>query len=86
MEIWFVYICRAKTGRYYVGISQDPQLRLERHNSGHGSQFARDQGPFILVFTSKAFTKKEARIREIKLKGWSREKKNKLIAGEWILQ
>lgn len=86
MTKWFVYICEAKTGRYYVGISPDPHKRLALHNSGKGSQFARDQGPFKLVFTSQPFNDKSAaRKAEIKIKGWSRNKKEKLIIGEWQL-
>lgn len=81
---WYVYICTASTNRYYVGITTDPAERLKKHNAGAGSQFARDQGPFRLVYISSVFkNKSEARKREIQLKGWSREKKEKLISGEW---
>jgi predicted GIY-YIG superfamily endonuclease len=81
---WFVYICEAHTGHYYVGIAIDPNQRLKIHNSGLGSQFAKDQGPFVLVYVSPSFSSKsEARKREIQIKGWSRYKKEKLIHGEW---
>ncbi len=82
--VWFVYIAKAHTGRYYVGITTNPSERIKKHNSGKGSQFARDQGPFTLAYISLPFVNKsEARKREIQLKGWSREKKEKLINGEW---
>jgi predicted GIY-YIG superfamily endonuclease len=81
---WYTYIAQARTGRYYVGISQGPKKRIEAHNSGIGSQFARDQGPFEIRYISPLFTSKsEARVREIQLKGWSRVKKELLISGEW---
>ena len=81
---WHVYIAKAKTGHYYVGISPEPQERLLKHNSGKGSQMARQQGPFVLVYTSAAYrNKSEARKREVQIKKWSREKKEKLIAREW---
>jgi predicted GIY-YIG superfamily endonuclease len=81
---WFVYIAQANTGRYYVGITNNPEKRVSKHNSGEGSQFARDQGPFKLVYVSESFANKsEARKREIQLKGWTRQKKEKLINGEW---
>jgi len=81
---WFVYIAQAHTVRYYVGITTDPQARIKKHNNGRGSQFARQQGPFVLVYVSQSFiTKSEARRREIQLKGWTHEKKTKLITGEW---
>jgi len=75
---------QAKTGHYYVGISPDPEKRLEKHNSRKGSQMALQQGPFKLVYISPPCqSKSEARKREIQLKGWARKKKEKLIAGEW---
>ena len=82
--LWFVYIARARTGRYYVGITTDPERRIKKHNSGKGSKFAINQGPFTLVYASQEFSNKsEARIREIQLKGWSQLKKEKLIRGEY---
>ncbi len=82
--IWFTYIAKARTGRYYVGIITDPQERIEKHNSGIGSRFAIHQGPFVLSYVSPPFpNKSEARIQEIQVKIWAREKKEKLIEGEW---
>ena len=81
---WYVYIAKAKTGRYYTGITTNPNKRIIKHNSGKGSRFAIEQGPFDLVYISKAFPgKSEARKREIQIKGWSREKKLNLISGAW---
>lgn len=81
---WFVYIAKANTNYYYTGITNNLDERILRHNNGRGSQMARQQGPFILIYKSKAFpNKSEARKREIQIKGWSRFKKEKLIKGEW---
>ncbi len=81
---WYVYIAKAKTGRYYTGISNDVDERIGKHNTGKGSRMAIQQGPFKLAYKSKPFQdKSSARIREIQIKGWSREKKDKLIKGEW---
>lgn len=81
---WFVYIARARTGRYYVGITTDTKKRIQKHNSGKGSKFAINQGPFTLAYVSQELpNKSEARKREIQLKGWSQIKKEKLIKGEF---
>lgn len=81
---WYVYIAKAKTGCYYTGITPDPNKRIIKHNSGQGSQMAKQQGPFELVYVSPEFPNKSgARKREAQLKKWSREKKEKLIKGEW---
>ena len=83
--LWHIYIVKAKTGRYYTGITTDPEARMDKHNIGKGSQFARLQGPFLLVYTSCPFrNKSEARKREIQIKGWTKAKKEKLIKGEWV--
>lgn len=82
---WFVYIARARTGRYYTGISPSPQRRILDHNNDRGAKLAHDQGPFKLVYTSPPFTnQKDARKRESQIKGWAKVKKEKLISGEWI--
>ena len=82
--IWYVYIAETKTGRYYTGITTNPQGRIIKHNQGNGSQLARQQGPFSLIYISKPFVNKsEARKKEIQIKGWNRQKKEKLINGIW---
>lgn len=81
---WFVYIAQARTGRYYVGITTDPKDRIKAHNSGLGARMARQAGPFELKYVSKPFKdKSEARKREMIIKPWNRQKKEKLIRGEW---
>jgi len=84
IKMWYVYIAQARTGRYYVGITQNVEERIRRHNASRGSRFAINQGPFKLVYTSIPFKSKgSAHVRELQLKGWTREKKEKLINGEW---
>ena len=81
---WYVYIAKAKTGRYYTGIATNLNKRLLEYNKGKGSQLARQQGPFTAVYISGPFpNKSEARKRETQVKGWTRKKKEKLINGEW---
>ncbi len=85
MKNWYVYIAKARTDKFYTGISNNPENRIIKHNSGKGSRFAINQGPFQLVYVSTPFlNKSEARKREIQLKKWSRSKKLKLIQGDWI--
>ena len=84
MTHWYVYMARARTGRYYTGISPNPKLRLLDHNNDRGSKLAHDQGPFVLVYISLSFPdQKAARKREAQIKKWTRDKKEKLISGEW---
>ena len=85
MSSWYLYIAKARTGNYYVGISTEPERRIEDHNRGKGATMARTQGPFTLIYTSKPLPNQSAaRKREIQVKGWTRSKKEKLISGEII--
>ncbi len=81
---WYVYIAKTESNRYYTGITTNPHKRIKKHNQGKGSQLARQQGPFTLIYTSESFSNKsEARKREAQIKGWNYKKKEKLIYGEW---
>lgn len=81
---WHVYIAETQDGYYYTGISPDPEKRIEKHNNGKGAQMAQQRGPFTLVYKSDPYqNKSEARKREAQVKKWRREKKEKLINGEW---
>lgn len=81
---WYVYIAQAPTGRYYTGITTNPHRRIQEHNRTEGAKFAYDQGALRLLYTSLPFPdQSSARTREIQIKGWKREKKEKLICGEW---
>ena len=85
MKDWFVYIAKAGSGRYYTGITTDPESRIKSHNDGKGARLARQQGLFSLVYISDPFLgKSTAREREAQIKRWTREKKEKLISGEWV--
>ena len=85
MQKWYVYIAKARTQRFYTGITTDPVKRVMKHNTGEGAKFAINQGPFSLVYVSMPFpSKSEARKREIQVKDWSQVKKLKLISGEWV--
>ena len=80
---WFLYIAASIKNRFYVGISTDPIRRLKEHNSGRGSRFAKQNGQLSLVYVSGPLENQSvARKREIQVKGWTREKKLKLISGE----
>lgn len=81
---WYVYIAESRFKHFYTGITNNPELRIIKHNSGKGSQMAIQQGPFTLAYVSKEFPSKSlAREKEVQIKKWTKEKKEKLISGEW---
>jgi putative endonuclease len=83
MKDWYVYIAETTSGKLYTGVSKNVTKRINKHNQGKGSRYARMQGGFRLVYKSDPLTKSDALKREIQIKGWTHSKKEKLIKGEW---
>jgi putative endonuclease len=81
-----VYILRSKSsGRYYVGMSENPERRLEFHNTKEKG-FTSRYRPWELVFARTFATKEEALVVERKIKSWkSRTMIERLLAGEIAL-
>jgi predicted GIY-YIG superfamily endonuclease len=80
--MYFVYILRCGDGSYYVGSTQDVKARLQVHQSGQGPVFTASRLPVELLYQESFATLEEAVRRERQLKGWSRAKKEALIAGD----
>ena len=77
--IFWVYILENAAGRFYVGSSDDPDQRLEEHNSERGAiTFTHKHGPWKLVWTEKHPTRsaaitREKQIKRMKSAKWIRE-------------
>lgn len=56
-----------KSGRWYIGHSNDLERRILEHNSGH-TKSTRNKGPWKLVFRREFENKKEALDFELDLK------------------
>ncbi|OIP78835.1 MAG: hypothetical protein CO002_01560 [Candidatus Portnoybacteria bacterium CG_4_8_14_3_um_filter_44_10] len=72
------YIIQNDRDELYIGVSQNPKFRLKEHNAKRGSAFTK-RGNFKIVFKETYLTLAEARQREIQIKKWRRDKKEKLI-------
>ena len=61
---YFVYILQSeKDGSFYVGSSENPSNRLEKHNRPHSGYTGRKQ-PWKIVYTEEFPSKTEAQKRE----------------------
>ncbi len=78
---WFVYMLRCSDGSYYVGVASDVAHRVQQHNAGHAVAYTKERRPVELVYTEECGSYLSARRRERQLKGWSRQKKERLIGG-----
>ena len=61
------YILSNSDGQSYIGLSQNPDQRLNQHNA-NVSKWTRGRGPWWLVWTSQQMSLGEARKLENKLK------------------
>lgn len=77
--MYFVYIIKNDFGKLYVGITENLKNRLSYHNSKMGAEFTKGKAKFRLVFSEEYNTLAEARKREIQIKKWRRDKKEKLV-------
>ena len=76
---------RCSDGSYYVGHTDDPDVRLAQHQSGEIPGYTQKRRPVTLVWLQDFPTRDEAFTAERQIKGWSRAKKEALIAGDWDL-
>ena len=76
---WFCYIARCHDESLYVGIAQNLEERMRRHNSGAGAEFTARRRPVELIW-SEGLRDSAARKREKEIKSWSKEKKLRLVA------
>jgi putative endonuclease len=65
--LYRVYVLQNQAGRFYVGLSENPVLRLAQHNTG-ASKWTRDHGPWALAWESDRLALTEARKLENHLK------------------
>lgn len=77
--MYVVYILKGPKDHLYIGVTNNLDRRIERHEQGDGAEFTRRNRVFSLVYTETFQTLLEARRRESQVKGWRREKKENLI-------
>ena len=75
-----VYILLCADGSYYVGSTkQEIEARVWEHNEGVHDGYTKLRRPVTLVFTETYDRLTDGHARERQIKGWSREKKERLI-------
>ena len=77
--MYFVYMIKNDFGKIYVGITKNLSDRLAYHNSKKGAQYTKGKAKFCIVFSEKYNALPNARKREVQIKKWRRDKKEKLI-------
>ncbi len=78
---YFIYILRTFSNTLYIGQTNNLERRLKEHKnkSSRSAKYIRYFSGFVLVYSEKYSTRKEAMQRETQLKKWSKAKKEALI-------
>ena len=79
----FVYMLRCSDGSYYVGSTTNLEVRLAQHQIGEGAAYTRRRRPVELVWFEEFSRVDQAFAREKQVQGWSRAKREALIAGKF---
>ncbi|WP_446666777.1 GIY-YIG nuclease family protein [Flexivirga sp. B27] len=79
----WTYILRCGDGSYYVGSARNLEHRMTQHYTGLGSAYTRGRMPVTLVWAQEFADIGDAYAFEKKIQGWSRAKREALIAGEF---
>ena len=74
---------RCTDGSYYVGHTDDLEMRVAQHDEGQGCGYTSRRRPVKLVWHQEFETRVEALEMERKVKGWNRAKKEALIDGRF---
>ena len=61
-----VYVIQNRTGKFYIGLSDDLERRIDQHNTGI-SKWTRDKGPWKLFWQSTDMNLSDARKLELLL-------------------
>ena len=80
---FFAYLLRCSDASYYAGHTDNFDLRVAQHASGACGGYTATRLPVTLMWSQEFATREEALAAERQIKGWSRAKKEALIAGDF---
>lgn len=81
--MFWVYVLRCADDSYYVGHTDNLEMRLAQHHAGEFAGYTKTRRPVRLVYSDTFGSRDEAFAAEQQLKGWSRRKKDALVRGDW---
>ena len=82
MTFW-TYLLHCSHGSYYTGHTDNLEIRVGQHQTGATGGYTFKRRPVRLVWSQGFPTRIEAIEAELRIKGWTRAKKEALIAGDW---
>ena len=80
--MYYVYILQSlKTGKLYIGYTDNLRRRIEEHNTGGGGRYTRQNGPWTLLYSESHGDRSSAGRRELYLKSTRGSQEKKKLAG-----
>jgi len=79
MKTYYTYIARCADNSLYTGYCINLKEREQKHNSGTGAKYTRSRRPIKIIYFEKFSSRNMAMKREIEIKKWQKNKKEKLI-------
>lgn len=76
--MWYVYLLKCSDDTIYVGITNDLEKRVAKHNNKTGAKYTRGRTPVVLIKFFEINTKSEALKEEYRIKQLSRQQKLEL--------
>lgn len=83
MKAFWVYLLECADGSYYVRHTDNLEERLYEHEHRLFPCYTSGRLPVRLMYSCEFETRETALATERQIKGWSRRKKQPLIAGDW---
>ncbi len=84
MNTWFVYLIRNRHNALYCGVTNNLERRFLQHANGTGAKALKGKGPLTLEWSTNVENKSQALKLEYRIKQLSKQRKERLIAGESI--
>lgn len=78
-SIWIVYILQCADDTLYTGITNNLEVRIQKHNEGTGAKYTRGRGPVTVLRTWEFPNKSEASKEEYRIKKLSKAQKLALV-------
>lgn len=82
---FYAYLLRCNDGSFYAGHTDNMEFRLAQHQTGALGGYTAKRLPVHLVWCEGFGTRDDAFAAEHQIKGWTRAKKEALIAGDCSL-
>ena len=77
---YYFYLLRCSDNSLYAGICIDLEQRVETHRNGKAAKYTRSRLPVTLVYHEQHRSKGDALRREIDVKKWTKQRKERLVS------